>query len=128
MKRGPVIPDKIVHSFKSAFSKTSEYKAISKPEICDELVGTSKFRNPWLDDENISKRTHEAKQKLEDKLKSIDNRKKDMEDKVRVFRQEFFKIHERDPLNSEIIEQLNEEIDIDTLRDIIEIRSETSEV
>ena len=103
METSPVIPDKIIDAFKKSFQKDDEYLKISKPEICDVLISTEKFRNPWFTEEYQSKRqlelsklntASEIKQKLEIQ-KNIDS--------IKSFRKTFFDLNNRYPIDSELI-------------------------
>jgi hypothetical protein len=112
IETSPVIPENIIAQFKSSFKQTDCYATISKPEVCDELVSTENFRNTFLNAENLSKRLSlEAAEHV--KVQT------DIEDKVISFRDNFVKMHLRQPLESEIIENLDATIDIDTLRKLI---------
>ena len=55
MESSPTIPEKIVSSFKSSFKHSESFDRIVKPEICDVLVSTETYRNPWSNDENKEK-------------------------------------------------------------------------
>jgi len=119
METSPVIPDKIIDSFKKSFQKDDEYLKISKPEICDVLISTEKFRNPWFTEEYQSKRqlelsklniATEIKQKLEVQ-KNIDS--------IKSFRKTFFDLNNRYPIDSELINNLSDNIDPDFIRKTI---------
>lgn len=119
METSPVIPDKIVSEFKSSFSKSDEYSFISKPEICDVLVSTEKFRNPWYTDENQAKKTLEIAQQST----TADMRKKALEQRnllaVKTFYKTFFDLNNREPMDQEVINNLSDTIDIDTIKRIM---------
>jgi hypothetical protein len=46
--------------FKTKFNKTEAFLQIVKPEICDILVPTNDYRNPWFNDENKLKTHNES--------------------------------------------------------------------
>ena len=120
METSPVIPDKVVISFKDAFKGSEEFIKISKPEICDVLVSTENFRNPWSNDENKDKRLQELV-----KTQNVReyNRKKNSEEQHNVvteFKRMFYNINNRDPMHSEIIDNLKDKIELLNLRKIIE--------
>lgn len=119
METSPVIPDKIVAEFKSSFSKSDEYSFISKPEICDVLVSTEKFRNPWYTEENQAKKTLEIAQQST----TADMRKKALEQRnlltVKTFYKTFFDLNNREPMEQEVINNLSDTMDIDTIKRII---------
>jgi hypothetical protein len=126
METSPVIPDKIIKEFKLSFSDTDEYKTISKPEICDVLISTEKFRNPWYTDENQAKKYLElAQQSTNTELK-----KKALE-KVNVytiknFYKTFHDLNNREPMEQEVINNLSDTIDPDNIkRLILEISKES---
>lgn len=119
METSPVIPDKIIDAFKKSFQKDDEYLKISKPEICDVLISTEKFRNPWFTEEYQSKRqlelsklniATEIKQKLEVQ-KNVDS--------IKSFRKTFFDLNNRYPIDSELMNNLSDNIDPDFIRKTI---------
>ena len=119
METSPVIPDKIILEFKSSFSKSDEYSIISKPEICDVLVSTEKFRNPWYTEENQAKKTLEIAQQST----TADMRKKALEQRniltVKTFYKTFFDLNNREPMEQEVINNLSDTIDVDTIKRVI---------
>jgi hypothetical protein len=126
METSPVIPDKIILDFKKSFQKSEEYTKISKPEICDFLISTEEFRNPWFNEENKQKRTLELVQlNTSDILK-----KKALEQKnlllIKTFQKTFFNLNNREPMEKEIIDNLSENIEPETIkRLIVEIQKES---
>jgi len=131
METSPVIPDKIIHKFKSSFQNSEEYKKISKPEICDFLISTEAFRNPWFNEENKEKRSLELVQlNTSDILK-----KKALEQKnillIKTFQKTFFNLNNREPMENEIIDNLVETIDQEIIKRILlemQKESESSKV
>ncbi len=123
METSPVIPDKIVESFKSHFQNSDNYVKIVKPEICDVLVSTDTFRNSWFNEENTNKKTQE--------LLMIQSNKENMKQKmneynhsaVSEFKKVFYNLNNRPPMDSEIIDNLKDKIELSTLLQIIEIQS-----
>lgn len=123
METSPVIPDKIVESFKSHFKNTDNYVKIVKPEICDVLVSTDTFRNSWFNEENTNKKTQE--------LLMIQSNKENMKHKMNEynhntlseFKRVFYNLNNRPPMESEIIDNLKDKIELSTLLQIIEIQS-----
>jgi hypothetical protein len=109
METCPVIPDEIIEEFKKKFKNSIEYDEIIKPEICDKLMSTETFRNQWSSQENISKKKNLKTQK-NIKMKQI----------VLAFKTEFSNVKGRDPIASEIIDNLKDKIDVNTLTTIIE--------
>jgi hypothetical protein len=123
METSPVIPDKIVESFKTHFKNSDNYVNIVKPEICDVLVSTDTFRNTWFNEENTNKKTQE--------LLMIQSNKENMKHKmneynhntVSEFKKVFYNLNNRPPMDSEIIDNLKDKIELSTLLQIIEIQS-----
>jgi hypothetical protein len=129
METSPVIPDKIIQDFKNSFSKSTDYLMISKPEICDVLISTEKFRNPWYTDENQQKRNMELVQQntVNDiKKKALEQQQYTM---VKTFSTTFFNLNNREPMQAEIINNLSENIEPEIIKKIlIDISKETSAV
>jgi hypothetical protein len=123
METSPVIPDKIVESFKSHFQNSENYMKIVKPEICDVLVSTDTFRNTWFNEENTNKKALE--------LQMIKSNKENMKQKmneynhnaVSEFKKIFCNLNNRHPMDSEIIDNLKDKIELSTLLQIIEIQN-----
>jgi len=123
METSPVIPDKIVESFKKHFQNSDNYIKIVKPEICDVLVSTDTFRNTWFNEENTNKKTQE--------LLMIQSNKENMKHKmneynhnaVSEFKKVFYNLNNRQPMDSEIIDNLKDKIELSTLLQIIEIQN-----
>jgi hypothetical protein len=119
METSPVIPDKIIAAFKTSFAQSPEFAVISKPEICDVLISTEKFRNPWYTDENLAKKSQEAIHQniqAEVKKKILDQKNHDI---VQGFCKTFNNLNNRDPMEQEIIDNLSEEIDPELIKQIL---------
>jgi hypothetical protein len=129
METSPVIPDKIIAEFKSSFSRSDEYSIISKPEICDVLISTEKFRNPWYTDENQAKRNIEMAHQsstAEIKKKALEQRNHLL---VQNFYTTFHNLNNREPMDQEVINNLSDTIDEETLKRImLELTKEQSAV
>jgi len=120
METSPVIPEKIITLFKDSFKKSDNYLKIIKPEICDVLISTDNYRNHWYNEENTNKRIQEvinlqnskefASKKLEEKNNKI----------VSEFKTTFYRINNRDALDSEIIDNLKDKLEMHILLKIIE--------
>jgi len=120
METSPVIPDKIITQFKSSFKNNNDFEKICKPEVCDVLTSTEKFRNPWFNEDNKMSRDNELEQ-----IKQIRNlKKRKMNEKnivtVTDFKKLFFNLNQREALDQEIINNLSDKIDLNTLNRIIE--------
>jgi len=112
METSPVIPDKIVQQFKKEFKNIDDdtnFPKIIKPEICDSLVSTELSRNPWSSEENRNK-----------KMTQTINKEKQNVDIVLNFKRIFYDINNREALESEIIDNMKDKMDIELLNKIIE--------
>ena len=119
IETSPVISDKIVHRFKRSFQNSEYYSQISKPEVCDELVSTSKFRNPWFDDENIQKRIFEKIEKRKENTKKREKENTKNKIKVSDFNKQFFDLNNREPMSDEIKDNMKDIIPMEELEDLI---------
>ena len=125
METSPVIPDKIVQTFKISFEKASNFDKIVKPEICDVLISTDKYRNPWANEENKTKKSVELVQAQLFK----DNKQKEANDSnnniVREFKKTFFDLNNRDPMDSEIVDNLKDKMSMSILLKMIDSNRDT---
>jgi hypothetical protein len=103
----PDIPDQIINEFKIIFKGNYEYSEIVKPEMCGQLVSTERYRNQWSTSENLAKKKG-LKQQREKKLKSF----------IEKFIDDFNIINGRDPIESEIVDNLKEQLDIEIIKEI----------
>jgi hypothetical protein len=120
METSPVIPDKIIQSFKDAFKNAEDFTMIVKPEICDVLISTDKYRNPWFSEDNQNKEMVEllnAKVLKETKHQQIIELNKSL---VIDFKRSFFDYNHRQAMDSEIIDNLKDKMDMDVLLSLIE--------
>ena len=98
---------------------------IIRPEICDALISTEKYRNPWYNDENKDKhlqdtlRLQMAKEIRQKKIVELQNRT------VQEFKQSFYDLNNREPMDNEIIDNLHEKIEISILQKIIDAQKKT---
>jgi hypothetical protein len=118
METSPVIPDKIINEFKKSFSKTDEFAIISKPEICDVLIATENFRNPWYTEENQTKKSQELvlQHTQEDIKKKLKEQKNEL--LINTFCKTFYNLNNREPLIEEVINNLSDMIDEETIKTI----------
>jgi hypothetical protein len=111
METSPTIPETIVSEFKSNFAKHDSFAKIVKPEICDTLIPTNEHRNPWFNEENRSKAANESlkNQVLKQiKLNKVrDDNNKIVTDFVGLFKS----LNNRDPMESEVIDNLKDKVD-----------------
>ena len=113
----PDIPDKIIDEFKTIFKGNPEYDEIVKPELCGQLVSTERSRNQWSTVENLAKKKS-LKQKKDDKTKQF----------VLQFIEEFTHVNGREPIDTEITDNLKDQMDIIQIKQMIErIKAEQKE-
>jgi hypothetical protein len=120
METSPNIPEKIIHEFKRYFNKHEDFEKIIKPEICDILIPTNNFRNPWFNDENREKAVNEnIKNHLakHNKLKKVAEQNNKI---IKEFIELFVTLNNRQPMESEIFDNLKDKIDINTIKKILE--------
>ncbi len=110
METSPVIPDKIIQQFKEEFKDIDDtLPKIIKPEVCDVLISTKLSQNPWSSDENRHK-----------KMDQILNKEKQNIELVVSFQKTFYDINNREPLDSEIYDNLKDKIDVTIISNAIE--------
>lgn len=109
METSPNIPDEMIAEFKNKFKDSADYDDIIKPEICDKLMSTETFRNQWSSQDNLTKKKNLKAQK-DVKMKHI----------VINFKSDFMNVQGRQPIPSEIIDNLKDKIDTKTLTSIID--------
>ena len=127
METSPIIPDKIIQQFKNNFSKIEKgndnddiSNKIITPEICDILISTENYRNHWFSEENKEKAVME---KLKNKVMKENEQKKidEMNEKmVSDFKIIFHNLNGREALDSEIIDNLKDKMELNTLTFMIE--------
>lgn len=116
METSPSIPEKIVNQFKDNFNSQEMFQKIIKPEICDILIPTNDYRNPWNNDVNINKQVTETiKLQLEkqNKLQKINEHNDRI---LSEFITVFINLNNRNPMESEVIDNLKDKIDVETIQ------------
>jgi hypothetical protein len=120
IETSPTIPEKIVQQFKTNFYKQETFDKIIKPEICDILIPTSEYRNPWYNEDNQAKTLNETlKNQLikQNKIKKqYESNKKIVSDFIKVFHN----LNNREPMESEIIDNLKDKMDVNTIKKIVD--------
>lgn len=120
IETSPSIPDKIIEEFKHKFEQQVLFDKIIKPEICDILIPTSQCRNPWYTEENQNKVINDA---INNQLIKKNKIKKQNElDKKRIteFIILFNNLNNREPMETEIIDNLKDKIDVNKIKTILE--------
>ena len=119
METSPNIPEKIIQDFKNNFKSEDVFEKIVKPEICDILVPTNYYRNPWFNDENRVKQVGEnIKLELEkqNKLKKTNEyNKKILSEFITIFSN----LNNREPMETEIIDNLKDRINVETIKKLL---------
>jgi hypothetical protein len=120
METSPNIPDKIIQVFKTSFKHSDAFDKIVKPEICDVLVSTDNYRNPWFNAENREKNEIETiknKNAKEKRAKLINTMNINL---VKEFKRTFYNLNNREPMDSEIIDNLKDKIELSILTKIVD--------
>lgn len=120
IETSPNIPEKIINQFKKHFNNSQAFDKIIKPEVCDILVPTDDFRNPWYTDENKTKNLNETiKIELlkQNKIKKQnETNKKIIEDFISMFNN----LNNREPMDTEILDNLKDKIDVTIIKKFID--------
>jgi hypothetical protein len=120
METSPVIPEDIIDQFNKAFSSQGKtFEEIAKPEICDSLISTKNSRNPWYTEEAQAKQ--QTKQFRDNMSKAAEAKKLHAfnRDVVLTFKRSFHNLNNREPLDEEVIENLQHQISPNIVRDIL---------
>ena len=120
METSPNIPEKIVAQFKGNFNSHNAFDKIVKPEICDILIPTNEYRNPWFNDENRAKVINENIKTQMDKQNKIKKANESNKKAVSDFINLFISLNNREPMESEIFDNLKDKIDVNTIKKIID--------
>ena len=121
METSPNIHDKIISRFKTEFINNNNNNddkydnKIITPEICDELISTELSRNPWFSEENKYKRANQQLTKDKQNTEIISN-----------FQKIFYNINNREAMDSEIIDNLKDTIELSVLIKTIELVKKSS--
>jgi len=127
METSPAISDKIIARFETAFSdvdatseeaiqKHKNFSEVSKPEICDELISTEHYRYKRV---VTNSKDIAAKASAVESIKRKQKIMSKLEDQVQAFINEFATFHNRNPLRSEIIENMQDKMSSSVLDKLI---------
>ncbi len=119
METSPSIPDNIINDFSNHFN-SDLFKKINKPDICDALIPTDDFRNPWFSEENKLKSENEQFKNIQMKENKIKKKEENNFKMVQEFIILFKKINNREPMESEIYDNLKDKLDIITIKNTCE--------
>jgi hypothetical protein len=115
METSPSIPEEIINEFKKTFKDSETYEKIILPEICADT-----FENPWYDESRVEKRNIDSanlQQMKEIKLKkTVENNNQIVND----FIISFTALNNREPMETEIYDNLKDKMNIKTLEKIVE--------
>jgi hypothetical protein len=120
METSPNIPEQIIKQFKINFFNRNEFDKIVKPEVCDILISTNEYRNQWFNDDNRFKNDYE---KMQLQVVKINKQKRIDELNSKIvcdFISLFKDLNNREPLDSEIIDNLKDKMDVITIQKNIE--------
>jgi hypothetical protein len=123
METSPMIKTSIILQFKNTFNfkndpiKQEAFKQLKKPEICDELVSTEEFRHQWFKNQDrVNPSDVQNQIELLKKKKILELNEK----QVINFKSNFMELHNREPQDHEIIENLKDKIEENLLVKLIE--------
>jgi hypothetical protein len=119
METSPVIPDSIIAQFKESFQDLEIYQQLAKPEICDVLVSTNETRNSWFSEEYKEKKLQELIKFHKIKHNKQKKNDKDNHKIISDFKSSFYELHNRDPLHTEIMDNLSNQIPSTTLMKLL---------
>jgi hypothetical protein len=120
METSPTIPETIVSEFKSNFIKHESFAKIVKPEICDILIPTNEHRNPWFNEENRSKAANESLKNQILKQTKMNKVRDDNNKIVTDFIGLFKGLNNRDPMESEVIDNLKDKVDPAIIKGVLD--------
>ena len=115
METSPSIPEEIINQFKKTFKDSNTYKKIILPEICADT-----FKNPWYDETKLEKRNLDSANLQQ--MNELKNRKtiENNNQIVNDFIASFTSLNNREPLETEILDNLRDKMNVKTLEKIIE--------
>lgn len=120
METSPTIPEKIVGEFKTNFVKHESFSKIVKPEICDTLIPTNEHRNPWFNEDNQTKVASESLKKQLLKKSILTKAKEESIKTVTDFINLFKSLNNRDPMESEVVDNLKDNVDTATIKRVFD--------
>lgn len=123
MEISPIIKDNIIKEFNQTFNyqtdpiKQEAFKQLKKPEICNELVSTNEFRHNWFKNDN--KDVYEIQKNIEilSKKKNISEQNENI---VIDFKNKFYEMHNRFPIDNEYLDNLKDKISENSITSIID--------
>jgi hypothetical protein len=119
MEISPNIPENIIKEFSKNF-KGEIFTKINKPDICDSLIPTDDFRNPWFNPENKKKMEDEMSKNILTRENKLKKKEEDDLKEVNDFILLFKKINNRDPMETEVFDNLKDKMEIRTIKHMFE--------
>jgi hypothetical protein len=119
IETSPTIPVKIIQGFNKNFAKLESFEKIFKPEICDILIPTNEYRNPWYNDENREKDLNEKKRLIMEKQNNIKKLEAQNIKLVMDFIDLFKNLNNREPMETEVIDNLKDKMSIEIIKNIL---------
>ena len=116
METSPNVPEKIIGQFKQNFKSSVIFDKIVKPEICDILIPTNDFRNPWFNDENRAKQVGDNIKLQLEKQNKIKKTNQYNYKIISEFINVFINLNNREPMESEVVDNLKDIIDVETIK------------
>ncbi|MFY7728828.1 MAG: SLATT domain-containing protein [Flavobacterium sp.] len=120
IETSPNIPEKIIEQFKTSFDKLDHFDKIIKPEICDILIPTSEFRNPWFNEENQTKVINDNLKIQLVKQTKIHKQQETNKKLINDFVKLFIDLNNREPMESEVVDNLKDKMNAETIRKILD--------
>lgn len=120
IETSPTIPEKIVVQFKTNFENQLTFDKIIKPEVCDILIPTAEYRNPWYTDENRSKDLNESMKLQLVKTNKIKRQHELNKKIIHDFITLFNNLNNRQPMETEIVDNLKEKMDPEIIKKILD--------
>ena len=115
METSPSIPEEIINEFKKTFKDSETYKKIILPEICADT-----FKNPWYDETKLEKRNLDSANLQQMKELKIKKTNENNNQVVNDFIISFTNLNNREPMETEIYDNLKDKMNVKTLERIIE--------
>ena len=115
MEISPNIDNDIVEEFKKTFTQNKDrleiMHDITKPEILDELTPTDAFRHKWYLEkpQEILIEMNNINYEEEKRMKDENNLQEEAQKILGKFKDDFIKLYKREPLQSEMIDNLKNE-------------------
>ena len=115
MEISPNIDNDIIEEFKKTFTQNKDrleiMHDITKPEILDELTPTDAFRHKWYLEkpQEILIEMNNINYEEEKRMKDENNLQEEAQKILGKFKDDFIKLYKREPLQSEMIDNLKNE-------------------